>query len=92
MEITPSQPPMPKIGKANLLETATYTDRIMIHVIDDAKKLKKDFAFGRALLTKHMKYFETCLKNINNQDEIDISIHCDAQIFEWLLNYILKID
>jgi len=62
----------------------------MIHVIDDAKKMKKDFTFGRALLTKHMKYFENCLKKISDQDEIDISIHCDAEIFEWLLNYILK--
>jgi hypothetical protein len=62
----------------------------MIHVIDDAKKVKKDFTFGRMLLTKHMKYFDNCLKKISEQDEIDISIHCDAEIFEWLLNYILK--
>jgi hypothetical protein len=41
---------------------------------------------------KHMKYFDKCLKKISDQDEIDISIHCDAQIFEWLLNYILKLE
>jgi hypothetical protein len=35
-----------------------------------------------------MKYFEKCLKKISDNDEIDISIHCDAGIFEWLLNYI----
>lgn len=35
-----------------------------------------------------MKYFEKCLKKISENDEIDISIHCDAGIFEWLLNYI----
>ena len=67
-----------------------FKDKIMIHVIDDNKKVKKDFTFGRALLVKHMKYFEKCLKKISEQDEIDISIHCDAQIFEWLLNYIIK--
>lgn len=36
-----------------------------------------------------MKYFEKCLKKIGVNDEIDISIHCDATVFEWLLNYIL---
>jgi hypothetical protein len=64
----------------------------MIHVIDDNKKIKKDFTYGRALLVKHMKYFDKCLKKISEQDEIDISIHCDAEIFEWLLNYILKVE
>jgi hypothetical protein len=37
-----------------------------------------------------MKYFEKCLKKISENDEIDISIHCDASIFEWLLNYIFS--
>jgi hypothetical protein len=37
-----------------------------------------------------MKYFEKCLKKISENDEIDISIHCDASIFEWLLNYIFE--
>lgn len=64
----------------------------MIHVIDGSKKQKRDFTFGRALLVKHMKYFDNCLKKISDQDEIDISIHCDAEIFEWLLNYILKLE
>ena len=77
---------------APVLDTADFADKIMIHVIDDNKNLKKDFSFGRALLTKHMKYFDKCLKKISSHDEIDISIHCDASIFEWLLNYILKVE
>ena len=39
-----------------------------------------------------MKYFDKCLKKISDQDEIDISIHCDAVIFEWLLNYIMSME
>lgn len=39
-----------------------------------------------------MKYFDKCLKKISENDEIDISIHCDAGIFEWLLCYILAHD
>ena len=64
----------------------------MIHVIDDTKNLKRDFTFSRALLVKYMKYFDQCLKKISDQDEIDISIHCDATIFEWLLNYIFSME
>lgn len=64
----------------------------MIHVIDDSKKDKRDFTFSRSLLVKYMKYFDRCLKKISDNDEIDISIHCDAQIFEWLLNYIFAME
>ena len=64
----------------------------MIHVIDDSKNEKRDFTFSRSLLVKYMKYFDKCLKKISDQDEIDISIHCDAVIFEWLLNYIFSME
>ena len=64
----------------------------MIHVIDDGKNIKKDFTFSRGLLVKYMKYFDKCLKKISENDEIDISIHCDTYIFEWLLNYIFYLD
>jgi len=70
------------------LSTMNFKDKIMIHVIDDSKNQKRDFTFSRSLLVKHMKYFDKCLKKISENDEIDISIHCDAGIFEWLLNYI----
>ena len=62
----------------------------MIHVIDDSKNEKRDFKFSRFLLVKYM--FDKCLKKISDQDEIDISIHCDAVIFEWLLNYIFSME
>lgn len=64
----------------------------MIHVIDDSKNEKRDFTFSRSLLVKYMKYFDRCLKKISDNDEIDISIHCDAVIFEWLLNYIFAME
>eukprot|EP00347_Sterkiella_histriomuscorum_P020422 403337867 len=72
------------------LSSINFKDKIMIHVIDDSKNQKKDFTFSRSLLVKYMKYFEKCLKKISENDEIDISIHCDAGIFEWLLNYIFN--
>ena len=74
------------------IERANFKDSIMIHVIDDSKNEKRDFTFSRSLLVKYMKYFDKCLKKISDQDEIDISIHCDAVIFEWLLNYIFSME
>ena len=82
----PSQPGF------QLFEKANFKDSIMIHVIDDSKKEKRDFTFSRSLLVKYMKYFDRCLKKISDNDEIDISIHCDAVIFEWLLNYIFAME
>jgi hypothetical protein len=75
-----------------LFDRTNFKDSIMIHVIDDSKKDKRDFTFSRSLLVKYMKYFDRCLKKISDNDEIDISIHCDAQIFEWLLNYIFAME
>jgi len=86
--------PSNQIGSSLLrnIELANFKDSIMIHVIDDSKNEKRDFTFSRSLLVKYMKYFDKCLKKISDQDEIDISIHCDAVIFEWLLNYIFSME
>lgn len=35
-----------------------------------------------------MKYFEKHLKSSESHEDIDISVHWDVLIFEWLLNYI----
>lgn len=35
-----------------------------------------------------MKYFENHLKDTDSAEDIDISVHCDIKIFEWLMNYI----
>lgn len=34
-----------------------------------------------------MKYFESHAKD-GYQDDLDISVHCDVAIFEWLMRYI----
>lgn len=90
----PTTIPLQVTNQSNFLlfERANFKDSIMIHVIDDSKKEKRDFTFSRSLLVKYMKYFDRCLKKISDNDEIDISIHCDAVIFEWLLNYIFAME
>jgi hypothetical protein len=37
-----------------------------------------------------MKYFEKHLKMTDSADDIDISVHCDLKIFEWLMLYLHK--
>jgi hypothetical protein len=37
-----------------------------------------------------MLYFEKHLNDATTQKDIDISVHCDIKIFEWLLEYIRK--
>ena len=61
---------------------------IVIHVIDENKKKQKDFNWSMDILLKHMKYFEKHLKSTEPTDDIDISVHWDILIFEWLLNFI----
>lgn len=35
-----------------------------------------------------MKYFEKYLSEAKNSNDIDISVHCDITIFDWLMRYI----
>jgi hypothetical protein len=63
-------------------------DLIVIHVCDEGKNLSKDFKCSRNQLLQHMKYFDKYLNPNNSIDDIDISVHCDIFIFEWLIKYI----
>jgi len=35
-----------------------------------------------------MKYFEKYLTEATSVEDIDISVHCDIKIFEWLMRYL----
>jgi hypothetical protein len=62
---------------------------ILIHVCDENRQITKDFCCYRNILVEHMKYFEAFLvENENGYDDIDISVHCDVDIFEWLMSFI----
>ncbi|XP_017293449.1 uncharacterized protein KIAA1841 homolog isoform X2 [Kryptolebias marmoratus] len=64
---------------------------IVIHVCDETKNLKQDFTCARDLLVKEMRYFAEYL-SLDQQrwEEVDISVHCDVQIFDWLMNYVRR--
>ena len=61
---------------------------VVIHVCDEQRKKTQDFKCDRSLLLQYMKYFENYLSDQKSIDEIDISVHCDINIFEWLMNYV----
>ena len=64
---------------------------IIIHVCDEAKKLNKNFNCPRDLLVKEMKYFAQYLVLDHQQlEEVDISVHCDVEIFDWLMRYVKR--
>ncbi|TKS85227.1 hypothetical protein D9C73_020116 [Collichthys lucidus] len=64
---------------------------MVIHVCDETKNLKQDFTCPRDLLVKEMRYFAEYL-SVDSQrwEEVDISVHCDVQIFDWLMNYVRR--
>ena len=70
--------------------TGTHGTMIIIHVCDENKKMNKDFKCEKTLLVTHMKYFEKYLSDSKSVNDIDISVHCDIGIFDWLMRYIHK--
>jgi hypothetical protein len=75
------------------IEHQTVEDVLVIHVCDENRQISKDFCCKRDILVAHMKYFEKFLKeNEAGYDDIDISVHCDVEIFEWLMTYIHEPD
>lgn len=55
--------------------------------------VKKDFQCARDLLVQEMKYFAEYLStDAQRWEEVDISVHCDVQIFEWLMQYVKRGD
>ena len=66
-------------------------DSIVIHVHDDRVGQSSDFTCSRAEIVAHMKYFERFLGDSGAEgcdpDDVDISVHCDISVFEWLVKY-----
>ncbi|XP_075217771.1 uncharacterized protein LOC142322580 [Lycorma delicatula] len=62
---------------------------VEIHVCDEAKNLKKDFRCSQKLLVSKMGYFAEVTTGQKLED-MDISVHCDINIFEWLMRWVKK--
>lgn len=75
---------------------------VVIHVTDDNRNITRDVICNRKLLVDGMEYFKvskyesglTFVTNLfqayltTNYEEVDIAVHCDINIFEWLIKYL----
>lgn len=62
---------------------------MIIHVCDEIKNLKKDFRCSQRLLISEMGYFAE-VTNGQKLEDMDISVHCDVAIFDWLMKWVQK--
>ena len=70
---------------------STDTPIVTIHVLDEGQNVKSDFHCGRELLVSEMKYFKEYLPEEESAlNEIDISVHCDVEIFGWLMKWVKR--
>jgi hypothetical protein len=60
----------------------------VIHVCDENRGINKDFTCRKDVLLSEMAYFRSYLNGSESCDDIDISVHCDIQIFQWLIKYL----
>lgn len=72
------------------IEPQKKDDEVVIHVFDETNGVKRDFTCKRDLLLKEMKYFRSYITDSCTFEDIDISVHCDINIFQWLMDYIKK--
>ncbi|XP_037881137.1 uncharacterized protein KIAA1841 homolog [Glossina fuscipes] len=67
-------------------ESPSKEAEVIIHVCDEVKNTSRDFACPQTLLISKMGYFANVTAG-QNLDDIDISVHCDIQIFDWLMKW-----
>ncbi|KAG5462202.1 MAG: hypothetical protein BJ554DRAFT_5499, partial [Olpidium bornovanus] len=63
---------------------------ITIHVFDENRNSKRDFHCKKSALLREMKYFTSYIDEKNAGDYVDIDVHCDIEVFEWLMAHISR--
>ena len=71
-------------------DLASAKESVIIHVQDDWKNLKKNYVCKKDVLLTEMKYFDSKLWLDEPSEDIDITVQCDLDVFEWLMKYIRK--
>ncbi|CAG0903734.1 unnamed protein product [Darwinula stevensoni] len=74
----PARPLDPREGK-----------EVSLQVVDDGKTTTKHYRIPSHLLLRHMEYF-TSLSTGQNLEEVDITVHCDVSIFDWLMEWVRR--
>ena len=78
-------------GSCERKEEKEEETAIVIHVLDPLQKKTKDFKCKKEILLREMKYFEKYTGSDDPEttlEDLDISVQCQIDIFEWLMNYV----
>lgn len=73
----------------NYCDLCFCSSEVEIHVCDEVKNVKKDFICNQNLLVEKMGYFAEVTTGQRLED-MDISVHCDISIFDWLMRWVKK--
>ncbi|XP_066589997.1 SANT and BTB domain regulator of class switch recombination [Prorops nasuta] len=87
-KIITASPNKESVKEKNKSKKSTENE-VEIHVCDEAKNIKKDFRCPQKLLVQKMCYFADVTAG-QKLEEIDISVHCDIVIFDWLMRWVKK--
>eukprot|EP00826_Nyctotherus_ovalis_P004188 TRINITY_DN1087_c0_g4_i2.p1 TRINITY_DN1087_c0_g4~~TRINITY_DN1087_c0_g4_i2.p1 ORF type:complete len:488 (-),score=38.64 TRINITY_DN1087_c0_g4_i2:630-2093(-) len=75
-------------GKEKVQQRMSADIDVVIHVCDDNRKAERNFVCKKSKLLSHMKYFNQFKEEGTELEDLEISVHCDVSIFEWLIEYI----
>lgn len=70
-------------------QTRNSEPELTIHVCDEVKNVSRDFTCPQKLLVSKMGYFADITSG-QKLEEMDISVHCDLEIFDWLIKWVKK--
>lgn len=70
-------------------QTRVQEPELTIHVCDEVKGVSRDFTCPQKLLVSKMGYFAD-ITNGQKLEDMDISVHCDLEIFDWLIKWVKK--
>lgn len=70
-------------------QTKIQEPELTIHVCDEVKSVSRDFTCPQKLLISKMGYFAD-ITNGQKLEDMDISVHCDLDIFDWLIKWVKK--
>ena len=75
------------MNKIAIFSFGLFRREVIIHVCDETRDAKKDFTCPQDLLLSQMGYFRDITSGQSLED-VDISVHCDVTIFEWLMDWL----
>ncbi|KAJ3405426.1 hypothetical protein HDU80_001348 [Chytriomyces hyalinus] len=85
-----STKPNPEGSNSSLFKTDAKKKDVVIHVYDENRNAKRDFYCKQYLLLREMKFFSYLAERAATSNQVDIDVHCDIEVFEWLMMFITR--